>query len=407
MVFNPRTSGCPPIVCWHIAANYCAMKILTNDFNRHTSGTLRANRPAETTNDRHGHAATAPRFTVQGGTSPQLKAETARTETVSSRVLGFTSIAQASCGTTRPPRRSGDSAAGAEERSRRLVETLAVSELFRNYSRAFGNAVKLPLSLQPVETFQLPHHGDRHQSRLGAALARRSKACAAWLTFHQELRVAARDGARTMACPFGLLETAIPVRAGGQIIGFLVTGQVFGRPPKIGDFSRVETLLQSLGIEEDLEGIRAAFFATPVIPRREYDGIVTLLETFAQQLGSLSNQLVLQQQNSTPPCVERVMALVHERHAEDLSLADAAEAAHASLWHICKLFKKSTGLGFTEYVSRFRIERAKEYLINPNFRVSEIAYEVGFQSLTHFNRIFRRFTGESPTGYRAHLPKAA
>ncbi|MBI5772388.1 MAG: helix-turn-helix domain-containing protein [Verrucomicrobia bacterium] len=376
------------------------MKILSNDFRRHTNGTLRGNRPVETSN---GHAAAPPRFTVNGA-GLQLKAEPHRTETVSSRVLGFTSIAQASCTAARPAVAPPD---GAEEKSRRLVETLAASELFRNYSRAFGNAVKLPLSLQPVETFQLPHHRDRHQSRLGAVLARHSKACAAWLTFQQELRAAARDGARTMTCPFGLSETAIPVRAGGQIIGFLVTGQVFCRPPKPGDFSRVETLLHSLGIEEDSEEIRAAFFATPVIARREYDGIMTLLETFAQQLGALSNQLVLQQQNTTPPCVERVMALVRERHTEDLSLADAATAAHASLWHICKLFKKATGLGFTEYVSRFRVERAKEYLLNPNFRVSEIAYEVGFQSLTHFNRIFRRITGESPTGYRAHLPKAA
>jgi len=46
-------------------------------------------------------------------------------------------------------------------------------------------------------------------------------------------------------------------------------------------------------------------------------------------------------------------------------------------------------------------------LLNPNLRVSEIAYEVGFQSLTHFNRVFKKVIGESPTEYRGHLPKAA
>lgn len=298
------------------------------------------NHPTDAAADRDGasgHLATPPRYTVQGS-AIRFKVEPARTETVSSRLLGFTSIAQAGCHTAKPPSGVGSPPSmlpgaapdGAEEKNRRLVETMAASELFRNYARAFGNAVQLPLSLQPVETYQLPHHRDRHQSRLGAALARHSKACAAWLTFQQELRAAAKDGPRTMTCPFGLSETAIPVRAGGQIIGFLVTGQVFCRPPKPGDFSRVETLLHSLGIEEDSEGIRAAFFATPVMARREYDGVVTLLETFAQQLGALSNQIVLQQQNTTPPCVERVMVLVRDRHAEDISLADAATVAHTS-----------------------------------------------------------------------------
>ena len=46
------------------------------------------------------------------------------------------------------------------------------------------------------------------------------------------------------------------------------------------------------------------------------------------------------------------------------------------------MFKKITGVNFTHYVSRVRIEKAKDLLLNPNLRISEIAYEVGFQSLT-------------------------
>jgi AraC-like DNA-binding protein len=52
-----------------------------------------------------------------------------------------------------------------------------------------------------------------------------------------------------------------------------------------------------------------------------------------------------------------------------------------------------------------RTERAKNLLLNPNLRVSEIAYEVGFQSLTHFNRVFKRILGRSPTDYRAQLSR--
>ena len=45
-------------------------------------------------------------------------------------------------------------------------------------------------------------------------------------------------------------------------------------------------------------------------------------------------------------------------------------------------------------------------LLNPNLRVGEIAYEVGFQSLTHFNRVFKKILGYSPTEYRSQLVRA-
>jgi AraC-like DNA-binding protein len=60
-------------------------------------------------------------------------------------------------------------------------------------------------------------------------------------------------------------------------------------------------------------------------------------------------------------------------------------------------------LSFTSYLGRVRVEKAKQLLLNPHARISEVAYEVGFQSLTHFNRVFRKLTGESPSAYRASL----
>jgi AraC-like DNA-binding protein len=83
-----------------------------------------------------------------------------------------------------------------------------------------------------------------------------------------------------------------------------------------------------------------------------------------------------------------------------------AKAVNTSTFHFCKIFKKATGLNFTEYVSRVRVEKARNLLLNPNLRISEIAYEVGFQSLTHFNRVFKKITGQSPTDYRGQLAPA-
>ena len=93
-----------------------------------------------------------------------------------------------------------------------------------------------------------------------------------------------------------------------------------------------------------------------------------------------------------------------EKHKnEELSLADAAKASGASVFHFCKVFHKATGLKFTDYVARMRLEDARNRLLNPNMRISEIAYDVGFQSLTQFNRTFKRVFGQSPSAFREHL----
>jgi len=52
------------------------------------------------------------------------------------------------------------------------------------------------------------------------------------------------------------------------------------------------------------------------------------------------------------------------------------------------------------FLSRVRIESSKGLLINLQLRVSEVAYGAGFQSLTHFNRVFQKILGQSPTEYR-------
>jgi AraC-like DNA-binding protein len=67
------------------------------------------------------------------------------------------------------------------------------------------------------------------------------------------------------------------------------------------------------------------------------------------------------------------------------------------------MFKKSTGMTFTDYLARVRVERVKALLLNPHKRVSEAAFEAGVQSLSQFNRVFRRLEGCAPSAHRARL----
>ena len=167
-------------------------------------------------------------------------------------------------------------------------------------------------------------------------------------------------------------DTAVPVQVGDRVIGFLQTGQ-------------------------------EAYFGARVVSQKQHDSAIKLLGIFAQHLSLLSNQMVVKQENSEPPVITRAKEYIHEHQTEEISLGQVAKAVNTSTFYFCKMFKKFTGINFTDYLSRLRIEKSKNLLLNPNLRVSEIAFEVGFQSLTHFNRVFKRILGQSPTEYRSQL----
>jgi YesN/AraC family two-component response regulator len=200
-----------------------------------------------------------------------------------------------------------------------------------------------------------------------------------------------------------MCDTAIPVRLGDRLIGFLQTGQVFRKKPTPAQFERTARLVAEWGVQEDSQKMREAYFSTRVMSARQHDSVIKLLSIFAQHLSMLSNQVVMQHENSEPPVITRAKEYIHEHQTEELSLGQVAKAVNTSTFYFCKMFKKITGINFTDYLSRVRIEKSKNLLLNPNLRVSEIAFEVGFQSLTHFNRVFKKILGQSPTEYRAQL----
>jgi AraC-like DNA-binding protein/ligand-binding sensor protein len=292
-------------------------------------------------------------------------------------------------------------------KNKTVLDHLGHSEVYKDYERAFNEATGLPLQLSPIEDWHLAHRGRRHENPFCALLAKQNKACAACLQTQDELTKTAQNEARTVACFAGFNETAVPLRAGEQLIGFLRTGEVLPHEPSAQGFSRVVRQLEKLGIRIDAVKLREAYMQSKVVLPKRYEAVLKLLQIFAQHLSMVANQILVQSDNSESPNITRAREYINTHYAEDLSLAAVAQAAHMSTFYFCKQFKKATGLSFTEYLSRVRVEKAKEQLLNPHMRVSEVAYEVGFQSLTHFNRVFKKLNGESPTTYRTHLPFAS
>jgi len=287
-----------------------------------------------------------------------------------------------------------------------LVEKLARSRIFRDYERAFRGATGMPLAITPPETWGLPLHGDEKENAFCAEVAGTSKACAACLEVQERLRREGNSEPVTVKCFAGLCDSAVPVHLGERLIGFLRTGQVFDKTPTEADFDRTAKQLIDWGVKVDLKNLREAYFASKVLTPEQYQSVVRLLRVFAEHLSVVSNQVLVREENTENPVIARAKEFIEANQAEDLSLAVVAKAVNTSTFYFCKMFKKATGLTFTEYLGRVRVEKAKSLLLNPHLRVSEIAFEVGFQSLSQFNRVFKRIAGSSPSEYRQRvLPK--
>ena len=287
--------------------------------------------------------------------------------------------------------------------NRALIEAVVNSKVYQEYERAFTEMTGLPVTLTPVETWQLPHHGRRGENPFCALLAQKSRSCSACLQMQEKLCNQSATEAQTVTCAVGLCDTAVPVRLGDQLLGFLHTGQLFRKPPTEAQFNRAARQTAEWGVEADRATLRRAYFSGKVVPPKQHQSVVKLLTIFSQHLAMLGNQVFMQQKNAEPPAIARAREFIHEHQSEPLTLGQVAKSINTSTFYFCKLFKKVTGINFTEYVSRVRIERAKNLLLNPNLRVSEIAFEVGFESLTHFNRVFKKILGQSPTTYRSQL----
>lgn len=289
------------------------------------------------------------------------------------------------------------------QRSKAIVGQMRGSQLYKDYEKAFRDATGLPINLRPIEAFDLSHHKDPKENPFCALMASTNQSCAACLQLQRKVEEQARFEPTTLKCFAGLCDSAVPVRVGDNLVAFLQTGQVLLHTPTKAQFAKATRELLKFGTKMDMKRVEEAWFQSRVVSKQQYESILRLLTIFAQHLASLSNQLMVQQEHAEAPSITRARIFIADRYADELSLDTVAKAVNMSAFYFCKMFKKATGMTFTDYLARIRVEKVKNLLLNPHKRISEAAFEAGFQSLSQFNRVFRKIAGESPTVYRDRL----
>jgi AraC-like DNA-binding protein len=98
--------------------------------------------------------------------------------------------------------------------------------------------------------------------------------------------------------------------------------------------------------------------------------------------------------------INNVFKYIEKNYRNNISLEDASKAAGFSTYHFSRLFKEITEKNFHYYLNEFRIRQAERLLADNTAKISDVAYSVGFNSITTFNRVFRELKGFSPVEYK-------
>lgn len=294
----------------------------------------------------------------------------------------------------------------ADQRAR-ILEDIFRSKLFRSYESAFEDSTSLSLHLASADG-ELMHGGARHhRNAFCGQLHRHDSDCESCFRIWRKLAAFGGSQAHHFTCFAGLCESCVPIRIGVNTIGLLIAGEVAITRPTEARFAAITGRLKQAGHPFDQARLKRAYFSTRTTTRRRFESCMRLLEIFASHLSMVASQLALHRNHGTCPGIRRAIAFIHENLSKPLELEAAARCASLSTSYFSTKFKESTEMAFTQYVATARVEAAKKLLVDGAARISEIAFDVGFQSLTHFNRVFKGVTGLSPTQYRKGCMAAA
>lgn len=121
---------------------------------------------------------------------------------------------------------------------------------------------------------------------------------------------------------------------------------------------------------------------------------------FVRKMADAGRHIAMRQQERTGSVVDKAKAHIRQHFLGDLSLEAIAKEVGISPYYLSKLFKESEGVNYIDYVTKLRINYAKERLSGSDRSVKEVCYESGYSDPNYFSRIFKKWVGVTPTEFR-------
>jgi AraC-like DNA-binding protein len=211
---------------------------------------------------------------------------------------------------------------------------------------------------------------------------------------------ARRDGqALRYRCHAGLREFIVPVIRDGEVIALVQCGQVHDRPPTDQEWAAARASLAGAGLHG--AEFRELFRRNRHITPDRQEELLDLLDLIARRLATTDEGLSRVSPGRSQLSLGKAMTYIESHLGDPIRVDEVARAAGLSERSLMRLFQKQVRASVVEFIQRRRVAQARRQLQQSDATCAEIAFASGFGSVQHFNRVFRRCEGESPTAWRA------
>jgi AraC-like DNA-binding protein len=189
-------------------------------------------------------------------------------------------------------------------------------------------------------------------------------------------------------CLNGVYEYTRPIVENGVTMGMIYIGNLLPKDDsllraRVGEYAIDESLIHTLeqGVME-----------------QDCERMADVIESYIRMLVALYPH-----KEQTNPLVENLKNYVLANLEYPLVMNQISKAFHYNSKYLGRVFKSEIGMSLCQYVNRKRIELAKEYLSKGGESIIQIAYKIGFENVTYFNRVFKSIEGVTPTEYRKKM----
>lgn len=142
-----------------------------------------------------------------------------------------------------------------------------------------------------------------------------------------------------------------------------------------------------------------------LVSKNHFDQFVEILRIFQHLVNEFQFEILNNEHVWVSPSVKDlhrlqiIKSFVEDHYRRNITLDEIAEWSNLSREAFCRYFKNKTQLTFTEYLNQYRVNQSKKLLMK-DLSIAEVAELCGFESMSYFNRVFKKTVGENPSIYR-------
>lgn len=202
-------------------------------------------------------------------------------------------------------------------------------------------------------------------------------------------------------CDAGLTSFCVPLRHNGETIGYFLAGGYRTGAFDATNRNRMRHLLTRMKIPDLSAAMMEFEKIDPEISKAKHNALQRWLKLAAEKLVRSLDVREEMADRPMPTFIIKICSHIERKYQNPPTLREAAELCNLSEGYFCRAFHKFTGLRFVEYIHAVRIEHVCDLLQHREMSITDAAFEVGFHSLSQFNRVFLKSKGMSPRRWRS------